>query len=97
MKKGRDTALPFSAGSRRRYFADSLPSSRRSFLSPTGGFAGATLAPDWLASEFGATLARANAGGIAIASGKAKGVRFLMVGPIALVVEFGKIDPPATQ
>jgi len=70
------------------------------FLSPAGGFESPTLAPDWLvedALEFGATPARANAYGIAIASGKAKGVRFLMVGPNCLVVEFGEIDPPATQ
>jgi hypothetical protein len=73
-----------------------LPFSRGSFLSPAGGFASPTLAPDWLvedALEFRATPARANADGIVIASGKAKSARLLMEGPIALVVEFGEIDP----
>ena len=101
MKKGRDTTLPFSAGLCRRYFADSLPSSCRSLLSSTGGFAGATLAQDWLiadAPEFGATPASANeVGGTAIASDRTKRVRNPMVGPITLVVEFGSLDPLATQ
>jgi hypothetical protein len=91
MKKGRDAAPPFFARSRRRYFADSLPFSRCSFLSSTSRFVDATWAPDWLianAPGFAAAPASANAGGIAIAN-KAKRLRYLMVGSIASVVEFG--------
>lgn len=76
MKKGKDTVLPFSTGSRRRYCAESLPSSCCSFFSSTAVLAGATLAPDWLIEdvpEFGATPASANVGGTAIASDRARG------------------------
>lgn len=58
------------------------------------------MAQDWLiadAQEFGATPASANPGGTAIASDRVKRMRYLMVGPIALVVEFGEFDLPATQ
>ena len=59
------------------------------------------MAQDWLiadAPEFGATPASANdVGATTIACDRAKRVRYLMVGPIALVVEFGELDLPATQ
>ncbi len=100
MKKGRDAALPLSAESVRRYFVDSLLSSHCSFLSSTGGLAGATFAPDWLIAddpELGATPACAKVGANAIASDKGKSVRYLMTDPKATVVEFGEPDLFATR
>ena len=50
MKKGMDSAPPFFARSRRRYFyfADFLPLSRCCFLSSMSLFADAKFGPDWL-------------------------------------------------
>jgi len=70
MKKGGDSAPPFFARLRRRYFADFLPLSRCCNLSSMNRFADANSAPDWLianAPGFGAAPASGNGGGIPIA------------------------------
>ena len=46
---------------------------------------------------FGATPASANVDGTAIANDTANKVKYLMVSPVALAVEFGELDLHATQ